>query len=134
MKIEFKNIEPNHSSLEKELIFSFLISEIGQYEIPLKYSGFILSDGKKIADIIEDNYANYAELHLNGIASSAKKNNDITIKFCIRLNEKVINHIENYRHKNALKEIALTVYFNLTVIDSLMQISSVQLDQPIGNK
>ena len=132
MKIEFDSIEPNHSSIGKEIVFVFKISEIGLYEIPIKFGGIVLTeDRKKIGDINENNWSNSSQLYLNAVGEKALRNNEITIGFSLPLNEKVINYIETHRHKNKSKEVIFKVFFNITLECSNLQISSLHLGEQI---
>jgi len=128
MKIENVKVAPNEKSINRELIFSFTISEIAMDKIPLRVEGQLFSDdGYKLGDLKSVLFGDANRLWLNAKNSSDQNSNpSIPAQAYCYLSEKAINHIENFRlnKKENTKDVIFQLHFS---------IQSIELNVTMGN-
>ena len=122
MDIKCISVAPNLKSINRELIFTISVSEIEVDKIPIKIQGELFSEDKfKIGDLKDISSSNTSNLWLNAKDTpDQKKNNSFNIVLSCELNERTINHIENYRvnKKEMTKDIVFYVQLNTQFLES----------------
>lgn len=136
MQITFISVKPNKKSFEKELIFTYSVSEITEEEIPISFSGELYTeDGLKIGNLYDSiGSKNRYDLHLSALdrPNKSKKNRDFELEFSCNLSDKAISHIESYRlnEKDKTKDVSFQV--KLEVVSQSTNITLAHLH--VGNQ
>jgi hypothetical protein len=127
MKVEFISVSPNTQSINRELIFTFQISDIAPDKMPTKITGALFSeDNFKIAELKGD-YEGNVSLWLNAEGSSnVKYNSPFQIVLSCYFTEKAIDHIEDYRlnKKENTKDIVFYAKLNIQMLESNIQLAN----------
>jgi hypothetical protein len=132
MTIKFKSVEPNLTSIEPELIFSFELSDIKPDVMPIHFFGQLLSEDKKKLGNFYDS-SNHLNLWLNatgGANKDTKQNTPITVQLSCPLSAKAINHINDYRleKKEITKDVVFFALISIQLIESNICLSNLRVE------
>jgi len=127
MKVDFIGVSPNEQSINRELLFTFQISEITPDKIPAKITGALFTEDNLKISNLEGTFENNGSLWLNAEgASNIKHNSTFQLTLACDFNKKAISHIENYRlnKKEKTKDIVFYARLNIQMLESNIQLAN----------
>lgn len=133
MRLQFKRASANKESINYEIDFTFLCTQIDPGEIPIGFEAVLLAEDKvKLADLIERQPQDL-DLRLNaGNATRSKVSSDFTVLFRAQLSDKAINHIEKKRLESNKKEVVFHILITYKYLVSETYISHIHLGAAFG--
>lgn len=137
MKITFSKVEPNLQSVNRELVFSFQVSNLQPDVAPLNYSGELFLDNNlKVGNLFQVQNNWNIGLYARGYGK-AQAHQEFEIKLYCELNDRTISFIEEYRatKKDFSKDIVFIANLNIQFAESKICLSNLYLEkeQPAKN-
>lgn len=130
MQVKFKNIEINKDSLIKEFILEFEILMDNFRFFPTNFIGTLLSsDGKKIANLhLHPKTTFYREIKVDGVRPRSNDKPKVSFFMCCEISNHVFDYIETLRHNNEHDDVIFNTIFNIPIIETKLQVSSIYFE------